>query len=86
MIDLDTLPIRISWFRVFSDLKVKGWSLYRIEDELDIAKSTLNGWKAGAEPKHYDGETIISLWVIVTGKAREELPKERRYQNAYHRK
>lgn len=80
-----TTETRINWFRVFSDLKVGGWSLYRIEDELDIPKSTMLGWKDGAEPKHYDGETIISLWIVVTGRARGELPTERRYRT-YRRK
>lgn len=85
MTELET-PTRISWFRVFNELKAAGWSLYRIENELDIAKSTLNGWKDGAEPKHTDGEMLIKLWQIVTSKQRTELPIERRFQNAYRRK
>lgn len=85
MIDLDS-PTRISWFRIFNDLKAGGWSLYRIEAEMGVAKTTLLGWKSGAEPRHADGEMLISLWQTVTSKQRENLPIEKRFENAYHRK
>lgn len=77
---------RISWFRLFADMKAEGWSLYDIENELGIAKSTLTGWKDGVEPKHADGERLIEFWCMVTAKQRAELPTEPRYPNAYQRK
>lgn len=77
---------RICWFRVFVDLKMKQWSPQRIEKELDIARSTMLGWRAGASPKHEDGELLIALWQEVTGKTRESLPTEKRYPNAYRRR
>ncbi|MDO8298457.1 hypothetical protein [Lacisediminimonas sp.] len=76
---------RVSWFRIFNDLKVRGWSVYRIEEHLDVAKSTMLGWKAGAEPRHADGELLIVLWIQVTGEARDALPLERRYPSGHSR-
>lgn len=77
---------RIDWFRVFFELKCAEWSLYRIEKSISVPKTTLIGWKNGAEPKHADGERFIQLWQDVTGKPRDELPIERRFQSAYRRK
>ncbi|AYR26906.1 hypothetical protein RC54_03910 [Herbaspirillum rubrisubalbicans] len=75
--------MRIDWFNVFADLKRAGWSMYRIDEQLNISKSTLMGWKEGAEPKHFDGERLIQLWTDVTGQKREQLPVERRMPSAY---
>lgn len=75
--------VRIDWFSVFSELKRAGWSMYRIESTLRIPKATLNGWKSGAEPKHYDGERFIQLWCDVTGQPRDKMPTERRMPSAY---
>jgi hypothetical protein len=77
---------RISWFRLFNELKLAGWSLYRIENDLSISKSTLIGWKTGSEPNHADGERLIRLWRTVTGHGRDALPLERRYPSAFRRK
>lgn len=76
---------RISWFRLFADLKSEGWTLYDVVKELKISKSTLLGWKMGVEPKHADGERLIELWSMVTAKDRAVLPVERRYPNAFQR-
>jgi len=76
---------RISWFRVFNDLKNRGWSIYRVQEHLSIAKGTMHGWKAGAEPSHANGERLIRLWIEVTQLTREQLPTDRRYPNARHR-
>jgi len=81
-----TTDTRISWFRLFAELKASGWSLYRIVGHLGVSKSTLIGWKMGVEPRHADGERLIVLWLEVTGKQRGELPVERRYPNAYARR
>lgn len=80
------IETRISWFRVFNELKIRGWTLYRIADELEIPKTTLIGWKTGAEPRHFDGERLIDLWREVTGQERGALPTERRYPSAYRRR
>ncbi|MCI1005221.1 hypothetical protein [Herbaspirillum sp. C7C8] len=75
--------VRINWFNVFADLKRAAWSMYRIESQLHIPKTTLLGWKDGAEPKHFDGERLIQLWTDVTGQKREQLPVERRMPSAF---
>lgn len=70
---------RIDWFRVFDDLKRNGLSMYAVETRLSIPKSTMNGWKAGAEPKYSEGERLLWLWGEITGKHRDEAPKVSRY-------
>ena len=80
------MSTRISWFRLFAELKDYGLSLYAVEHRLDVPKSTIISWKAGVEPKHADGERLIQLWEQVTGKQRGCLPTEQRYLNAYRRR
>ena len=67
---------RVDWFRVLDDLKRLGFSLYAIEAQVSITKSTLIGYKQGSEPKHRDGERLIGFWCQSTNRAREELPTE----------
>lgn len=81
-----TVESKISWFHLFALLKRKGWSLYRIETHTGIPKSTMLGWSNGAEPKHSDGETLIALWLEVTGESRDDLPTERKYPSRYRLK
>lgn len=68
---------KIDWFRLLSDISRQGYSLQVIADELDVVASTLIGWKKGASPRHHTGEALIEMWCRVTGKCRQELPKER---------
>ena len=68
---------KIDWFRLLSDMSRQGYSLQDIADELDVVASTLIGWKKGASPRHHTGEALIEMWCRVTGKCRQELPKER---------
>lgn len=77
---------RIDWFRMFDDLKRAGWDMSRIALKVGIARTTLLGWKLGAEPRHADGEVFINFWIEVMQMARENLPIERRFPTAYHRK
>lgn len=77
---------RISWFRLFDDLKREGWSLHRIGRELSVPKGTLLAWRAGVEPRHFDGERLICFWELVTGKERDVLPTEPRYPSAHKRR
>lgn len=78
--------IRINWFRVCCDLKAARRSFSKIEKDTGIARTTLFGWKSGSEPRHCEGELLINYWMEVTGKAREDLPMEVRFQTAYRRK
>lgn len=64
--------LRVDWFRLLNDLKREGYSHYAIAHFTKIPKSTLDGYKAGAEPRHCDGQTLIDCWAQVTGQ--HELP------------
>jgi len=67
---------RVDWFRILQDLKESGWSLYRVQEEIDIPKTTLIGYKSGAEPRHKDGEKLIGLWVRITVMPRDAIPMQ----------
>ena len=66
--------IRIDWFQVISDLGRRGFPSQLIADSIGVAKSTLLGWKQGAEPKHGDGEKLIAFWCRVMERQRDALP------------
>lgn len=66
--------IRIDWFQVINDLGRRGFPSQLSADSIGVAKSTLLGWKHGAEPKHGDGERLIAFWCRVTERQREALP------------
>lgn len=70
---------RVNWFLVIVELCRHGYSMVAIAEAVDTPKSTVQGWKQGAEPKHCDGEVMISLWCQVTGTARDSLPMISRY-------
>lgn len=67
---------RVDWFRILDDLKRLGFSLYALEAQVAIPKSTLIGYRQGAEPKHLDGEKLIGFWCQVTANERELIPTE----------
>lgn len=54
---------RVDWFRVLTDLKAQGYTLYQVADRTGIPRTTLIGYKdGGVEPKHSDGEQLLSFW------------------------
>jgi len=67
---------RVDWFRLIDDLKRRGYSTYALEMLTGVPKSTLLGYKQGAEPKHLDGERLIGVWCQVTGLQRDSIPTE----------
>ncbi|WP_020163778.1 hypothetical protein [Methyloversatilis discipulorum] len=73
--DLDT---RIDWFRVIADLNRAGYSTRGFADSLGIARTTIEGWKAGSEPKHADGEKLLAWWAQVTGREVGAAPRQPR--------
>lgn len=64
----DGLRYRTDWFRVLMDLQLRMFPNTRVALILDVAPSTLRGWKQGAEPTHYDGSRLLELWADVLGK------------------
>jgi len=70
-------PECVDWFAVLIDLQRQGIPTSSVASLLAIPKSTILGWKQGAEPRHRDGERLIDLWVGVTGNAQAKLPRMR---------
>jgi hypothetical protein len=65
---------RIDWFQVISDLGPRGFPSKLVADSIGVAKSTLLGWKQGAEPKYGDGERLAAFWCLVMDRQRDALP------------
>ena len=67
--------IRVDWFRVMAELQAKGYSVTAVSAAIDVAKSTVMGWRIlDAEPRHSDGERLVGLWCQVMDQPREALP------------
>ena len=72
---LATDPNRIDWFAVLLALQRHGIPTSSVADQLRIPRSTILGWKQGAEPKYRDGEALTALWSRVTGAELEAVPR-----------
>lgn len=72
---LATDPDRVDWFGVLLALQRQGIPTASVADQLRIPRSTILGWKQGAEPKYADGEALVGLWARVTGNARVDVPR-----------
>ena len=64
----------VDWFQVITRLSRAGYSPQSIADAIHVARTTLLGWKQGAEPRYTEGERLVAFWCQVTGLSREELP------------
>lgn len=64
----------VDWFSVITLLLRSGYSLASVAAHVQVPKSTLIGWKQGAEPRYSEGERLIAFWVQVTGKDRVCVP------------
>lgn len=67
--------LRVNWFLVIVEICRRGYSDMAIADAIGAPRSTVRGWKQGAEPRHADGERMILLWCQVTGTDRTKLPR-----------
>lgn len=67
---------KIDWFRIIIDLcsDKHGYTHATIGAAVGAPKSTVQGWKMGAEPRWKDGERLIHLWTSVTRNSRETVP------------
>lgn len=61
---VDTLSA-IDWFRILDDLAKADWKPRRVAALLEVALSTVQGWKAGSEPHHDTGEKLLLLHKLV---------------------
>lgn len=64
----------VDWFRVIADLNRCGVSTAEVARRLGIGRSTVIGWRAGAEPGYGDGDRLLALWSDTTGLARDTPP------------
>lgn len=65
---------RVDWFKVITGLTKTGYSLNTVSAAVGVARTTLIGWKQGAEPRYTEGERLVSFWSQVTGRDRKALP------------
>lgn len=65
---------RIDWFQVISMLSRAGYSLGSIAAAVGVARTTLIGWKQGAEPRYSEGDRLVSFWCQITNGERHALP------------
>lgn len=75
----DRDDLRVNWFLVIVELCRRGYTHMTVAAAVGVPKSTVQGWKQGAEPRHSDGERMVMLWCQVTGLDRDSLPKVSRY-------
>ena len=66
---------RIDWFRVFVDLDRRGYTLGIVGATLAIPYGKLHYWRAGSEPRHQEGEAIVSLWARVMQRPECDAPR-----------
>jgi hypothetical protein len=67
--------VRVDWFQVITGLSRAGFSPQSVADEVGVARTTLLGWKQGAEPRYTEGERLVAFWCQATGKDRNTLPR-----------
>lgn len=65
---------RIDWFRVITDLAGFGYTAQALATHVGVAKSTLLGWKQGAEPRYSEGECLVAFWCAAKASTRDQVP------------
>jgi len=64
-----------NWQQMFVDLKRYGYGVSKISRTISVSRTRLLHWRSdGTEPLHGAGESFVQLWMVVTGKTRNELP------------
>lgn len=68
----------IHWWQIFMDLEAKGWTVSRVAVEIEIGRTTLQGWKniPGTQPKFSDGMALVRLWADVMNLPLDSLPRD----------
>ena len=74
MVTLKKRPI--DWFLVIVDIERRGYTHSTISMGTGCSRSAIGGWRnCEHEPSHENGEALIELWMAVTSKLRDELPR-----------
>lgn len=66
--------IRVDWFRLLTELKQVGYSLYAVSHFTEIPKGSLNSYKQGTQPPHHKGVRLVEFWAQALGKDVTEVP------------
>jgi hypothetical protein len=67
----------VSWWHVITDLERLGFFHGQIAGAIGAKRTTVLGWKnREAEPRHEDGERLIALWRVATGRTEEFVPRK----------
>ena len=67
----------VSWWHVIVTLERHGYTHGQIAAAVGLSRSSVDAWKnRSCEPGHVDGERVIALWRVVTGRPREDLPRK----------
>lgn len=73
---------RVDWFRIMADLAHRGFSIRAVGFQIDVPRQTIDGWRAGIEPRHDDGERLLRFWSQATGLSRLDVPYQLREPSA----
>lgn len=66
--------VRVDWFRILIELGKEGYRLQAISHFTKIPRSTLIGYKQGAQPSYHNGATLLVFWSQATGKRQDWAP------------
>ena len=65
----------IDWFQLIIQINRCGIGSSDLAVMVGVPRSTLLGWKQGAEPSYKNGEKVIAAWERITGKNQAEIPR-----------
>lgn len=66
----------IDWYRVLVDLHQRGLTTQAIAARIGVSEAAVRGWRQyGHEPRHSDGEALLTLWTHVTANMRDSAPQ-----------
>src|SRR3546814_13040648 len=59
--------LRVDWFRVLVDLRRLGWTGAPVPGGIDLRRTTVQGWTAGAVTRYAPAARLEAWWGGVTG-------------------
>ncbi|MBI6848617.1 MULTISPECIES: hypothetical protein [Pseudomonas syringae group] len=71
---MQAAELRVDWFTVITALSRAGYTPQSVADAIGVARTTLLGWKQGAEPRYTEGQRLVAFWSQVTMSDSTKLP------------
>ncbi len=65
-------PAKIDWRRLMAELRLFGWTPYKVAVTMCADPPTAYAWEHGAEPRHSYGAALIELHRSVCGQEYSE--------------